>query len=149
MRQHLKSREKTEIALILISALLFSRISSDLPDRTSIGQLLVFGALLLLIQGLFRDLYLLYRRHQKPPKSPARRMRCMCVESTVGLSAILIGGLLSIAFGGFPISLSPTLKTTAFTTILVFGFLAKDWVISWRPLSLRREAEHENIIFRL
>ena len=36
---------------------------------------------------------------------------------------------------------------TLAAAVFMLGFLAKDFVISWRPLGVRRDPDHHSIIF--
>ena len=76
--------ERIELALIPVAAAAAWAMAARLPTAPGVGTLLLVGAVLLLLQGLLRDLWLLWRRGRQPPAGQPRRMACLCLESTLG-----------------------------------------------------------------
>lgn len=144
----MRLRERIEIGLIAFAIPVFAYFSDRMPTKIELGQLFVFSALTLLLQGLVRDLHILYQHKRSAANAPQRKMRCMCVESTLGLGVICLGIVFSLFFQDWSVELSALAWVLLWGSVLVFGFLAKDWIITWRPFSLRKEKDHENIIFR-
>src|SRR3954465_12957499 len=63
------------------------------------GEIVAARALLLLIQGFFRDLSLLWESKRANPAADATIARCFCVESAIGLTGVIAGiGLTAIGF---------------------------------------------------
>lgn len=145
----LTTLEKVELGLVMASITALTTLHPQFPHEYSAGTLIVSLALTLLLQGFFRDIYLLYRIRKEPDKKPQIAMRCMCLESTVGLPAVLCGAFLSLLLPDWKWQLPTPVSATLFSLTLVCGFLIKNFVITWRPLGLRREKNHSRIQFRL
>ena len=118
-----------------------------LPTQLGTGTLLVTLCLTWLVQGGLRDLWLLYVVKSAPAAAPRRRLPCMCLESSVGLTGVVVGVILALSGIGRPIALNPSRWMGLTAAVLILGFLAKDLVISWRPLGIRRDPEHHSIVF--
>jgi hypothetical protein len=73
-------------------------LSTALPTRIGLGKLLLWASVMLLLQSLLRDLWLLAKARRNAPTTPPRIARCMCVESIVGMTGI-VTGLLLFSFG--------------------------------------------------
>ncbi len=115
---------------------------------SELGEIIAGEALLLLLQGFFRDLWLLRQSRRSPSSNAPRSVRCMCVESTVGMTGV-IAGIALVGFGlSKPIHLSATAIVSAISSILVVGFLLKDFVFEWSPWKIYREKDHSQVIFR-
>ena len=70
----------------------------------------------------------------------------MCVESTVGASGVVAG---LVVFGSAidaTIALQPLATGLLVAGILAVGFAIKDFVIELRPLRIRRDRDHLNIV---
>src|SRR4051812_22684929 len=97
-------REQVELALIPAAAAVTWAAAAQLPDSLATGTLVLTGAVLLLGQGLLRDLHLKYvarvGQSCQVDYSTGRAVS-MCMESTLGTLAILVGaGLLFSGAGG-------------------------------------------------
>lgn len=147
------------LPMIPISAPIFTFIL--LPDVLSLGSLLLLMSSLLLLQGLVRDLSLLARAKRMPQSTVSegavRAGRCMCMESTVGMTGILLGiGILG--FGGFgdfgdfginqPIRMANWEWSVLVMLMMSFGFAIKDLVIQTDPWRIVRDKDHMNIVFK-
>lgn len=141
------TREKIELALIPVGIAAVGLAGHRLPGQLNFGELLVITCLAWLVQGGVRDLWLLYLLKSRPAAVPSRRLACMCLESSVGLAGLLVGVVLALAGVGGQIALTPTRWMLLTAAVLTLGFLAKDLVISWRPLGVRRDPDHHSIIF--
>jgi hypothetical protein len=71
----------------------------------------------------------------------------MCLESSAGLTGVLVGVALILLGVGGEVTLNTALWMLLTGAVLVLGFAAKDLVITWRPLGLRRVPDHHTIIF--
>ncbi len=127
-----------------ISWLLWPRVASSTPVWK-----MVFGiCALLLMQGLVRDIAILFRHWRSPSKEPGKEAQCFCLESTVGSAGIVAGAVLA----AFDISTQVPVGRWGFclavTGTMALGFISKDLVISWNPFGVRREKDHLNLIVR-
>ncbi len=71
----------------------------------------------------------------------------MCLESSVGLTGLLLGVVLALTGVGGHVALTPARWMLLAAGVLALGFAAKDLVITWRPLGVRRDPDHHTIIF--
>ncbi len=137
--------EKIELTLLPLAGLAVFACGPMLPTTVSGGRLLFLAAAALLFQSLVRDLSLLAAARRR--SAGTRRVaRCMCIESTVGVGGLAIGGLAAGMGLGGALSIAPwTWGVLAFAMGLV-GFWLKDFVIEWRPWKIRRDPDHLNIL---
>lgn len=142
----LKAREKVELALIPVAVAAVGLAGRWLPAQLGTGSLLVVACLAWLVQGGLRDLWLLYLLKSQPVAVP-RRLACMCLESSLGLTGIVIGIVLALCNFGGQHTLTPGRWMLLAALVFTTGFLAKDLVISWRPLGVRRDPDHHSIVF--
>lgn len=139
--------EKIELALIPVAGASVWAMAERLPDQVGIGSLLLAASVLLLLQGLIRDLWLLSRRSRNSQASTCQEALCMCVESTVGATGVVAGlVILGSAFDS-KLLLSPWLWSVLAVGVLATGFAIKDFVFEWRPFRIRRDKDHVNIVF--
>ncbi len=104
--------------------------------------------MLILIQGLFRDLWLLRQTRRQVTSPPSREARCMCVESALGMTGVVAGiGLVGLGFDR-PIFMSAAELSAAVAATMITGFLLKDFVFGWSPWKIYREKDHAQVIFR-
>jgi hypothetical protein len=142
----LKTREKVELGLIPVVVAIIGLAGRSLPAQLGSGSLLVIACLAWLVQGGLRDLWLLYLVKSQPAATP-RRLACMCLESSVGLTGLVIGVVLAVGNVGGRHTLNANRWMLLAAVVLTVGFLAKDLVISWRPLGVRRDPDHHSIVF--
>ena len=138
--------ERIELVLISLAATAAWTLAERLPAAPGLGTLLLAGAVLLLLQGLLRDLWLLWRRRTRPPTGQPRRMACLCLESTLGSTGVLAG--LVVLGSGLPWRLALPAWGWGLLVggVLALGFAIKDLVIALRPLRLVRDPDHLNIV---
>ena len=103
---------------------------------------------LLLAHSLLRDIAILLRSRRSASTSLRKEAHCFCLESTAGSIGIVAGALLAGFAGSTQVEIRRWSFSVAVTGILILGFFVKDLVISWRPLGVRREADHLNLIVR-
>ncbi|MBO1254201.1 hypothetical protein J3L16_00725 [Alteromonas sp. 5E99-2] len=137
-----------ELVLIILSIMLFTALSTTLPTSVNLGWLMVYFALTLLIHGFFRDMYLLYKQKTSVDDNAPIAMRCMCLESSIGLPTVFLGIGLAYCFSSWSITLTALEWTILFSLTLLFGFAIKDLIITFKPLGIRKEKNHGNIIFK-
>lgn len=138
--------EKIELAAIPAGALSLGLAVPADGLRAETGTVVAAAALVLLLQGFLRDLWLL--RRARKTKIPTKEARCLCVESAIGLCGVLAGvGLVGLGLAGnLAISRIGVVATTA--AILAAGFVLKDFVVSWSPWRIYREKNHGQLIVR-
>jgi len=143
-------REKVELLMIALAIAASVLFRAHLPHRMATGDLVLCASVLLLIQGLLRDLWIKYAPRTDGELSPQpvpKRIICVCMESTVGVVGV-IGGLTLIGAG---ISNTVVLESWFWTILVagvtIFGFLIKDLILDWKTKSIRREKNHQSVIF--
>lgn len=139
--------EKIELALIPVIGIGCWLAAPGLPVMMDAGRLLLVMSVLLLFQGLVRDLWLLIRHRQSLHIGPARTARCMCVESTVGTTGILVGAILLGSGIDRSIVMTPSIWSILAMVIMAAGFAMKDYVVESSPWRIRRDKDHINIVF--
>ena len=139
--------ERIELALIPLVGVAVWLIAERLPAHIGIGSLLLAASVLLLLQGLIRDLWLLFKRRQDCQTGPRQEALCMCVESTVGVTGVVAGLVILGSAADATLSVSQLLACLLTVTVLAIGFAIKDFVLEWRPFRIRRDKDHVNIVF--
>ena len=139
--------EKMEVALIPVVGVATYLLAYKLPAQISLGHLLLTASVMLLLQSLLRDLLLLAKTKRSVSEHTAKTARCMCLESTVGMTGVLAG----IGVLGLGISNTLIMNNVGWSALIMVmltsGFLIKDWLIESRPWRLVRDKDHLNIIF--
>ena len=139
--------ERIELALIPFVGVAVWLTAARLPGQIGIGPLLLAASVLLLFQGLIRDLWLLFKRRQDSQIGARREALCMCVESTVGLTGIVAGLILLGSAADLTLLVGRTLWSILAVAVLAIGFAIKDLVFEWRPFRIRRDKDHVNLVF--
>jgi hypothetical protein len=139
--------EKIELSLIPVLGIGFWVIAPELPDQLGVGRLLLAASALLLLQSLVRDLWLLTRKKRASQPGPRRAVRCMCIESTVGATGIVVGAILLGSGITRLIAMDDWVWSVLVMLILGVGFVTKDYVLEWSPWRIRRDKDHMNIVF--
>ena len=128
-----------ELALDSAAIVLVAALSPRLPRSLAVGDLVLAGAVVLLLQGLVRDL----RRAASAPRAASTRaVTCVCVESTVGVTAIVAGLLLTLGWHAGSVRLVPAAWPIGFGAVVLFGTAVRDRVLDWRAIRLRHEPDH-------
>lgn len=148
----LRLDEKIEIALIAFVVAACGWWRHNFPVCRTLGDVLVLLASLFLLQSLLRDVWLWLRLRftaSDAQSHPVER-QCMCVESLLGLSAVMVGLLLMIAGGGrfLTMHVPATGWPIIFGVVLICGFLLKDLVLDWSQKRILRERDHSNLLPR-
>jgi hypothetical protein len=139
--------EKIELALIPVLGIGVWLMASALPDQVGVGRLFLAASALLLFQSLVRDLWLLARKKRMSQSSPRRAVRCMCIESTVGATGIVVGAILLSSGITRLIVMDDWVWSVLVMLIMGVGFVTKDYVLEWSPWRIRRDKDHMNIVF--
>ncbi len=140
--------EKFELAAIPVVTAGVAWLAPHTGVTLEVGELIAGAALLILVQGFFRDLWLLRQARRQSAAAPARAARCMCVESALGMTGVVAGiGLVGLGFTRSVFLSVPVLATAVFVAMAV-GFFLKDFVFEWNPWKIYREKDHAQVIFR-
>jgi len=141
----MKTAHKTELILIALITMTTAMLHQRLPQRMETGFFILTLGLLFLGQSLVRDLWLLSRKREA--SQPKRTVRCMCLETGVGVIPVIVSAILM--FGGFsrPIALPAWAWILGVPATMLACFWLKDYVFEWSPWRIRRDDDHINIIF--
>lgn len=144
----LSTAEKFELSTIPVATALGAWLAPRSGATLEAGELLASAALLILLQGLFRDLWLLREARRQAAATAPRTARCMCVESALGLTGV-VAGIGLVGFGlARPVFVSSVALAMAVGTTMLAGYLLKDFVFEWSPWKIYREKAHAQVIFR-
>ena len=137
-----------ELIAIVMTLVCLALLSTYFPSLIKVSTLILTVAVTLLFQGLLRDLwYLWLKRSAKSQDIDAIYKRCMCLESVLGLSLVVVG-LMALGIGiNTTIVVAQNILIGVFAAVLIGGFLIKDYVVSWNPWRIYQEKDHMNIIF--
>lgn len=140
--------EKIELGLIALAVGVVAMLAKRLSDALEMGSLLAIAALALLVQGLLRDLWLLSKQRKQAGTAHQEEARCMCMESTVGLSGVFAGVVLTAVGVSVMVPMAGWAWPLAGAAVWIAGFAMKDVVIQWSPWKLRRVKDHGSILVR-
>ena len=139
--------EKSEIALVPVVGAVVLLVGASLPTSIGIGSLVLASSVLILLQGLLRDLWLLSRRKATQQTGGTHEILCMCVESTVGVTCVVAGLFILGSALNTQVPMTAWLWSLLATAILAIGFAVKDLIFEFRPFRVRRDKDHLNIVF--
>ena len=140
--------EKSELAVIpLCTAGAWVLAPAFMPDRIDSGRLLCLASALLLFQSLIRDLLLLATAKRAPAPPTRLVARCMCVESTIGVTGLVVGAVLLGVAIRRPVAMAPWGWSLLLFVVLAAGYGMKDMVFEWNPWRIRQDKDHLNIVF--
>lgn len=140
--------EKFELAAIPAVTAAVAGLAPKAGVKLELGELVAGAALLILVQGFLRDLWLLREAKRQAATTPPRAAACMCVESAVGLTGVVAGIALVGCGLDFRMGLSAFGLPLTTAAVMIAGFLAKDFVFEWSPWKIYREKDHAQVIFR-
>lgn len=147
-------REKIEVACIMVVIFGLYFYAKTFNQDISFGRLLLGCSALLLLQGLIRDVCILFFSRKKNVQNLSNndeddkvKMPCMCIESTLGMLGIIIGGVLLFAASGMNIQMTTHTWWVLLSSVVIVGFLVKDYVLHWDPWKIAKEREHINVLF--
>jgi hypothetical protein len=140
--------ERVELGFIMLGMCVLAFSVGTLPERVEVGSVLAIAALALLLQGLVRDVWLLWKQRRSGTAGAPEEARCMCVESTVGLAGVLVGVLLTALAVEAEVPIAAWAWPMAAGGVWGAGFLMKDHVIQWKPWKVRRVKDHGSILVR-
>jgi len=138
--------EKAELIVIAICFIVFLLLKNTLPVPATLATAILSLSALLLLQGLIRDLTYLARHKKDSSPDQAQALFGICVESFLGIIGIVIGGVLIFFYSHNAFQLSTTLWAVLILSVLVFGFLIKDYVFDFSTMKIHKDVEHMNII---
>ena len=142
------NNEKMELILIPILAIGVWLITPWLPAETDLGLLLLYLSAIYLLQSLLRDISLLIQQKKIPSTGDQRTAQCLCVESTIGIAVIVAGAALLGTGITYPVVIRQWGWSVLVTSVLISGFIIKDYVIERNPWRIYRDKAHMNIIFK-
>jgi hypothetical protein len=142
----MKPREKVELLLIPLVAGAVVSAGRLLPRTMGTGALITVLCLVWLVQGGVRDLWILWAMKRQPNPGPARKLACLCVESGVGMTGLLLGIGLAVIERGGQVAMTPTRWALGVGLMLTIGFAARNLIFTWRPFGIRRDADHHGIV---
>jgi hypothetical protein len=138
--------EKIEIILIATAGCISFVAAPFLPSAPTAGNLLLTMSALLLAQSLIRDIFLLMKIKRTTASTNSKAMRCMCLESTVGITGIVAGiGILGFGIDP-PIAMDGWRWAISTLLVLGIGFAIKDLIIQTDPWRIVRDKDHVNIV---
>jgi hypothetical protein len=135
------AHERIEVAGLAILTAAAAAFARQLPHRVALADVLLVGAAFLLVQGLVRDVgRLAQARRDARTARPA--VMCVCVESTVGVAAIVAGAVLLFAWT--PIVFSPTRLAwpLGVAALGAFGFVTRNVVFDWKRRRFASDPTH-------
>ncbi len=138
--------EKIELGLIAATGVGVFVFTPARPAQIELGNFMLYCSALLLLQGLLRDIWLLIKGRKAARTGSSRVARCMCAESTVGITGLVVGAV-SVGLGwGKPIVMTAWMSSAQVVLVLMTGFLIKDYVLELRPWRIRRDRDHLNVL---
>jgi len=138
--------DRIEAILILVCSLGIGFFASLLPQQLAVGSFVLVLSVMMLVQALIRDLYLLLRI-KRQPAAGTKSLRCICLESVIGVTGVLIGLMLMGGGSGPEIQTGPLVWSVAIFVVLTTGYFIKDIILEMGPWRIRREKDHLNIVF--
>jgi hypothetical protein len=136
------SLEKSEIVALGFLTAAVGLASAALPRRVGLADLLLCGAVFLLVQGLVRDVARLRRDRRAAAGAAHSDLRCVCVESSLGVGAIVAGSVLLFAWTPIVLNVVRVAWPLGIAALGGIGFLVKDVVFDWKERRLRRDPGH-------
>lgn len=132
--------------MIPIAGIVAFSIAPILPLQLSVGNALLLLSALLLLQSLIRDISILMSSKKGQEPKGQKAMQCLCVESAIGMTGVLVGaGLL-----GLGIAQQIVMDKFAWGISMAFlvgvGFAIKDFVVQANPWRIFRDKDHLNIV---
>jgi hypothetical protein len=117
-----------------------------LPVQLSVGNALLVLSALLLLQSLIRDISILMLSKKDPGPIDQKSMQCLCVESALGMTGVLVGaGLLGLGITR-QIAMDKFLWGFSIALLVGLGFAIKDFVVQANPWRIFRDKDHLNIV---
>lgn len=137
-RRGLRTSERVELGLGAAALVAVAAATAGLAWSVSLGTLVCYSAIVILGQGLVRDLARLLVRSGTPAKR--EKLLCLCAESTVGIGLVVAGAALLLVGSTAPLVVDRGELVLGLAGLFAFGFVSKDYV-----LILRRVEDHGSI----
>ena len=138
--------EKVELTTITAFMVFFILLRHRLPTPSSHATLILSLSSLLLLQGLIRDLIYLVQLNKSTANAQTRMVFGLCVESFVGIVGVMTGAFWMFAFAYTALQISFFLWGLLVLSVLIAGFLTKDYVIDLSALKIYKDVDHANVI---
>ncbi|MDP6356869.1 MAG: hypothetical protein QF473_17290 [Planctomycetota bacterium] len=139
--------ERTEAILIAMCVPAVGVSAAYIPQQIRLDNFVLTLAVLLLIQTLVRDIYLIRQLKHQPKRVELEPMRCICLESVIGVTGVIIGLTLLLTRSNHVLYVSPISWSIAAFIVMAIGFLIKDLILEMGPWRIRRDRDHLNIVF--
>jgi len=142
--------EYLELSTIIVLSLiaLQTSISENFPRDLDWGTFLLYTAGLIFLQSLVRDILILLKKKQSVNMKTRESKLCLCAESTLGLTVLILGILFSKIGSSQPVFIDSTRLCSWTTFWMLFSYSIKDFVIHTSPLRIEKDSEHINILMR-
>ena len=128
--------------------LLQTSITKYFPSVPDWGTFTLYTAGLIFAQSLLRDTLILLKRKQSVSMAGRESKLCLCAESTLGISVLILGLFLSNISNSQPVFLDSVRWCSWITFWMLFSYSIKDYVIHTSPLRIEKDSEHMNILLR-
>ena len=146
---------RVELAVIAVGAILVGLAAPLFARRVALADLVLAGAALILVQGLARDVARLraarreaIARRVATDPAPRRAALCTCVESGLGVSAVVAGAVLVFAGSAQRFTVPSLAWPALFASITLLGWVVRDVVFDARRRRLRVERDHASLDVR-
>ena len=150
-----RSGIRVECLIVCLMSPFIWLVIHDWTDSILIGHYILTLSVVFLLQSLFRDLWILYTQRKANNlagksadfSKPKVKKPVFCIESVVGLSGVVMGcAIILMNTSQQYITLDKFSWVISIGLTMLFCFLLKDWVLSWRPWKIYRDENHVNII---
>ena len=142
--------EYLELSTIIVLSVIVlqTSISENFPRDLDWGTFLLYTAGLIFLQSLVRDILILLKKKQSVNMKTRESKLCLCAESTLGLTVLILGILFS-KIGSSQLVFIDSTRLCSWTTFwMLFSYSIKDFVIHTSPLRIEKDSEHINILMR-
>ena len=135
---------RTELVLIAFASGLGWFIA--LPETISVAYLVLVLATVFLVQSLIRDLFLLTAIRSGRLVIESQRKPAFCLESILGLTAVVTGLLMLLSGASSRVELNSTYWMLLIGLTMASCFLLRNTVVQWHPWAIYQDPNHLNFI---
>ena len=128
--------------------LLHTSIIEYFPSVPDWGTFILYTAGIIFAQSLVRDILILLNKKQSVNMGRRESKLCLCAESTLGLTVLVLGLFLSKIGSSQPVFLDSVRWCSWITFWMLLSYSIKDYVIHTSPLRIKKDPEHMNILLR-
>lgn len=138
--------KSAEFILICITAVVCFLVVEWWPESVSLGRFILILSLLFLFQTLLRDFWLISRLDIKKQSRIEGGRMVMCVESILGILAVVCGCVLLFSSINISVQLSALGWSVSIFLTMLLCFFLKDYVMEFRPFRIYNDLDHLNIV---